>query len=63
MRGRIRGAVTTGLRPEEIRLMTPSDLMMFTRGWNEANEPKKPGSDAPTREEYEEMKRRIDGGH
>lgn len=41
--------------------MTPGDFLLFVTGWNEANEPRKPGADAPSRKEYEELKRRIDG--
>lgn len=43
--------------------MTPKDIATVFDGWNAAHEPKRPGSDAPTREEYRAMLRKIDGRH
>jgi hypothetical protein len=52
-----------GLRPHELRAMTPKDVATVFDGWNRSHEPKRAGSDAPTREEYRAMLRKIDGGH
>jgi hypothetical protein len=52
-----------GLKPEEVRDLIPRDAVAIWSGWNRAHAPKRPGSDAPTREEYHAMLRQIDGNH
>jgi hypothetical protein len=57
----IGNGIIAGLKPEEIRDMIPRDTWVVFEGWQAANSPKKPGSDAMTAEEYRELVRRVDG--
>ena len=48
----------TGLKPAEVRAMTPRDLILWVEGWNASQG----GGDEPepmTAEEYRELKRRY----
>ena len=52
----------TGLKPAEVRAMTPRDLTLWVEGWNIAQG----GGDEPepmTADEYRELKRRYALGH
>jgi len=57
----IANGIVIGLRPEEIRDMTPKDTWVAFEGWNEAHSPPKPGANAMTAEEYRDLVRRVDG--
>jgi hypothetical protein len=57
----IRKSIVIGLKPEDVRGMIARDLWLCFEGWNEAHERPKPGSDAPTRDEYRELVGRVDG--
>lgn len=50
-------AIVMGLKPEEVRAMTPNDFWTVVDGWNSAHEPPQAGANAPTPEEVQELKR------
>lgn len=59
----IKSAIVAGLMPADVRAMIPRDVFLVFEGWNESQEGKKPGSDAPTADEYRKLVEKIDGGH
>jgi hypothetical protein len=57
----IRNGIVIGLRPEEIRDMLPKDTWLVFEGWHDAHNPKAPGADAMSADEYRALVRQIDG--
>lgn len=57
----IKNGIIAGLKPEEIRDMIPKDTWIVFEGWTEGNSPKKPGTDAMTRNEYRALVEHVDG--
>jgi len=57
----IKNGIVIGLKPEEIRDMIPKDTFLVFAGWSEAHSPKKPGSEAMTKEQYRQLVEKIDG--
>lgn len=57
----IKNGIVAGLKPEEIRDMIPKDTWLVFEGWSEAHSPKKPGSDAPSADEYRKLVEQVDG--
>jgi hypothetical protein len=55
----IQNAIVTGLKPEEIRDMIPMDTFLVFEGWQKAHSPQKPGSNAPSIEEAEQLAKRY----
>ena len=50
----------TGLRPDEVRAMTPRDTILFTEGWNEAQGGGQNEAPAPmTAERFRELKKQY----
>lgn len=41
--------------------MIPKDTWLVFEGWSEAHSPKKPGSDAPSADEYRKLVEQVDG--
>ena len=58
VRSLIKNTVVAYYKPDEIRDMISRDVFLIFDGWNEANSPKKAGSDAPSLEEAKELARR-----
>lgn len=50
-----------GLKPDDVRDMLTRDVWLCFEGWNDAHSGGEPGADAPTREEYLDLVRRVDG--
>lgn len=48
--------IATGLKPAEVRAMTPRALRDFVEGWNEAQKAEKPTAPM-TQAEYDELVR------
>ena len=59
----IRSGIVIGMKPDEIRDLLPRDVWLCFEGWNAAHEGPKPGADAPSRDEYQDLVRRVDGDH
>lgn len=59
----IRNGIVIGLKPNEIRDMLPRDVWLCFEGWNDAHAAPKPGANAPSKEEYMDLVRRVDGNH
>jgi len=57
----IKNGIVAGLKPEEIRDMIPKDTWLVFQGWSDAHSPKKAGSEAMTKEQYEQLVERVDG--
>ena len=51
----IKSGIIAGLKPEDVRDMTPRDAFLVFQGWQEAHEPATPGSGAPTKAELQQM--------
>ena len=41
--------------------MIPKDTWLVFQGWSDAHSPKKAGSEAMTKEQYEQLVERVDG--
>lgn len=57
----VKNGIVIGLKPDEIRDMLPRDVWLCFEGWNDAHEGPKPGANAPSKEEYQDLVRRVDG--
>ena len=51
----IGNGIITGLKPDEIRDMTPRDTFAVFEGWQKAHSPNRAGSKAPTIDEAREL--------
>ena len=51
----IKSGIIAGLKPEDVRDMTPRDAFLVFQGWQEAHEPATPGSNAPSKAELNQM--------
>ena len=57
----VRGGIAIGLKPDDVRDMMPRDYWLCVDGWNSHHSGGEPGESAPTREEYLDLVRRVDG--
>lgn len=54
--------MVAGYKLDEFRDMIPRDVWLVFDGWREMHEPKKPGSNAMSAEQYRALVERVDGG-
>mgnify|MGYP003635394287 CR=1 FL=1 len=60
----VKSGIVAGLKPEEIRDMTPQDAFLVFSGWQGAHSPKAVGSDAPSLSDLKNMMEQAhDGNH
>lgn len=57
MRRIIRSAAPLGILPDQVRAMIPRDWMLIARGYADQAKAGKPGADAPSRAETDELVR------
>ena len=55
----IKNGIVAGLKPEELRDMIPLDWFLVFEGWNDAHGPQKPGANAPSLEDVQDLVRRY----
>lgn len=57
MRRIARSAAPLGILPDQVRAMIPRDWILVARGYRDQAQVGKPGADAPSRAEVEELVR------
>ena len=57
MRRIARSAAPLGILPDQVRALIPRDWLLVVRGYDDKNQAGKPGADAPSIAEVEELVR------
>ncbi|GAB5431087.1 hypothetical protein HGD90_06030 [Rhodobacteraceae bacterium R_SAG7] len=57
MRRIIRSAAPLGILPDQVRAMCPRDWLLIKRGYDDQSQAMKPGANAPSKSEVDELVR------